>query len=152
MSQKSMTGPGSSTGPVGWISILAWFLVLLMVALLVWVSVQRVGVSFQGNTAAASSGDSPALPQQTKIDVALPEYNPAEDTNFVARAVNFHTIIPEDKKGLVTYYTVEAGDLVTGIAKQFRLKPETILWANYDLLQDNPNNLTIGQQLKNPQC
>ena len=33
------------------------------------------------------------------------------------------------------------------IANQFDLKPETVLWGNYEVLQDNPQFLRPGQQL-----
>ena len=46
---------------------------------------------------------------------------------------------------IIGSYVVEAGDSVFSIAKQYDIKPETILWANEDLLQDNPNDLSIGQ-------
>jgi murein DD-endopeptidase MepM/ murein hydrolase activator NlpD len=50
----------------------------------------------------------------------------------------------------IVEYTVKRGDALFGIAKQYNIKPETILWANYDLLQDSPDSLRIGQVLKIP--
>jgi murein DD-endopeptidase MepM/ murein hydrolase activator NlpD len=47
-------------------------------------------------------------------------------------------------------YTVESGDSVFAIAKKFNLKPESILWANYDQLQDAPDSLAPGMTLKIP--
>jgi murein DD-endopeptidase MepM/ murein hydrolase activator NlpD len=48
----------------------------------------------------------------------------------------------------VITYTVELGDSLFSIADKFELKPETILWGNYETLQDNPHMLKTGQQLK----
>jgi len=42
---------------------------------------------------------------------------------------------------------VVAGDTIFGIALKFGLRPETILWSNYKTLKDNPDLLSIGQQL-----
>jgi hypothetical protein len=47
----------------------------------------------------------------------------------------------------VITYTVQAGDTVIGIAGQFGLKPETILWSNYNVLADDPHRLQVGQVL-----
>ncbi len=47
----------------------------------------------------------------------------------------------------VVTYTVHEGDTVSGIAAQFNLQPETVLWANYDQLLDNPDFLFPGMKL-----
>lgn len=44
-------------------------------------------------------------------------------------------------------YTVVEGDTIGRIASTFNLKPETVLWANYDLLLDDPDYLLTGMQL-----
>jgi murein DD-endopeptidase MepM/ murein hydrolase activator NlpD len=45
-----------------------------------------------------------------------------------------------------TYLVVE-GDTLSGIAAQFNLQPQTVLWANYDLLFDSPDFLLPGMVL-----
>ena len=47
-------------------------------------------------------------------------------------------------------YTVHEGDTLFGIAGAFGLRPETILWSNYKTLRDNPDLLSIGQELVIP--
>lgn len=44
-------------------------------------------------------------------------------------------------------YTVLGGDTVSGIAARFGLQPETVLWANYAQLFDNPDMLLPGMEL-----
>jgi murein DD-endopeptidase MepM/ murein hydrolase activator NlpD len=44
-------------------------------------------------------------------------------------------------------YNVIAGDTLFGIALKFGLRPETVLWSNYTTLKDNPDLISIGQQL-----
>lgn len=44
-------------------------------------------------------------------------------------------------------YTVISGDTLFGIALKFGLRPETVLWSNYGTLKDNPDMISIGQQL-----
>ena len=50
----------------------------------------------------------------------------------------------------VLSYTVEKGDSIFKISKQFDIKPETILWANPETLNDNPELLSIGMTLNIP--
>ena len=49
-------------------------------------------------------------------------------------------------RGILTY-TVESGDTLFGIAGDFGLSPESILWSNYGTLRDDPDLLSIGQRL-----
>ncbi|NCP16324.1 LysM peptidoglycan-binding domain-containing protein, partial [bacterium] len=55
----------------------------------------------------------------------------------IPRLVSLNTSIPEQARYYSEEYKVKRGDSVFGIAKQFNIKPETLLWANYDLLQDS---------------
>ncbi len=66
------------------------------------------------------------------------------------RHINIHTIIPTRPRDTAITYTVSVGDSVFGIAKDFNLKPETVLWANYDQLKDNPDMLSPGMVLNIP--
>ncbi len=47
-------------------------------------------------------------------------------------------------------HIVQPGDTVFGIALQYGLLPETVLWSNYLTLKDNPDLLSLGQELKIP--
>ena len=47
-------------------------------------------------------------------------------------------------------YTVAKGDSVFGIAVEFKIKPETLLWANYATLNDNPDMISPGVELNIP--
>ncbi len=67
--------------------------------------------------------------------------------NGIPRLAMLHTIIPARPRTEVTTYTVQAGDTVYGIAEQFGLDAETILWGNYYVLADNPHKLSPGQVL-----
>jgi len=52
-------------------------------------------------------------------------------------------------RGIVTH-TVASGDTLFGIAGDFDVSPESILWSNYGNLRDDPDLLSIGQQLLIP--
>ncbi len=79
----------------------------------------------------------------------LPELIPSK-LAAVNRTYELHTNIPERSKVAGQDYVVESGDLVFAIATYFNLDPETILWSNYDVLNDNPDYLNIGQKLYIP--
>jgi murein DD-endopeptidase MepM/ murein hydrolase activator NlpD len=70
----------------------------------------------------------------------------ANGGDILMRAAVPHTIIPERPRDEVTHYTVQSGDTIFGIAAQFGLAPETIMWAN-GRLEDNPDLLRVGQEL-----
>lgn len=72
------------------------------------------------------------------------------DQVVVLPQANPYTAIPSrERRGIITY-TVQAGDTLFGIAGQFGLRPESILWANYDTLEDNPHLLKPGLDLAIP--
>jgi murein DD-endopeptidase MepM/ murein hydrolase activator NlpD len=65
----------------------------------------------------------------------------------IPRLAQVHTIIPSRPRQEVEKYTVVEGDTIFGIAEKFGLRPETVLWANYYILLDNPHTLQPGQEL-----
>ena len=65
----------------------------------------------------------------------------------IPRLAQVHTIIPSRPRQEVEKYTVVEGDTIFGIAEKFGLKPETVLWANYYTLLDDPHALQPGQEL-----
>lgn len=71
-----------------------------------------------------------------------------EITQGIPRNAQIHTILPNRPRFEITEYTVENGDTIIGIAEKFGLKPETILWGNYDTLADDPHRLQVGQVLR----
>jgi len=53
------------------------------------------------------------------------------------------TLAPEENtRTQVITYTIQNGDTIFGIAEEFNLKPETILWGNPDTFED-PTNISI---------
>ncbi len=68
-------------------------------------------------------------------------------TRGIHRAAVIHTTIPTRARVDVLNYIVEQGDSLFAIAETFGLKPETVLWGNFDTLADNPHTLQPGQEL-----
>lgn len=68
----------------------------------------------------------------------------------ITREADLHTIIPNRPQVEVRSYVVVPGDSVFEIANKFHIKPESLLWANYDQLNDNPDLISLGMELKIP--
>ncbi len=66
------------------------------------------------------------------------------------RVLKLKTDIPERARTKILTHTVERGDSVFGISKSYGIKPDTLLWANYDVLNDTPDSLRTGQELYIP--
>ncbi|GEM_PF-142623 len=72
-----------------------------------------------------------------------------DQTDVLPQANPFTTVPSRERRGVISY-TVQAGDTLFGIAGQFGLRPESVLWANFDTLQDNPHLLQPGLELALP--
>ena len=68
----------------------------------------------------------------------------------IGRNLTLRTIIPERPRYVVAEHTVGRGDSVFAISKEFSIKPDTLLWANYDTLNDSPDSIRPGQELNVP--
>ena len=92
-----------------------------------------------------------AAPAEEQLEVAMPALGGPETFLSIERSIQLKTNIPADKPRYnIEEYRVSRGDSIFAIAESFKLKPETVLWANYDVLQDDPHSLKPGQVLKIP--
>jgi LysM repeat protein len=72
------------------------------------------------------------------------------DQLTVAPLANPFTVVPNRPRKDTIIYTVQPNDILSQIAVLYSLNVETILWANTDILHDDPHNLTPGMALKIP--
>lgn len=92
-----------------------------------------------------------AGPDEEMPQVIMPTLGVPQDLGFIEREIQIKTNIPADKPRYdVQEYRVVRGDSVFAIAESFKVTPETVLWANYDVLQDDPHSLAPGMVLKIP--
>lgn len=68
----------------------------------------------------------------------------------ITRRADLRTVIPNRPNDVVREYTVIKGDSVFEIAARYKIKPESLLWANYDQLNDNPDLIALGMVLNIP--
>jgi murein DD-endopeptidase MepM/ murein hydrolase activator NlpD len=132
-----------------WVYWGAWVIAIALVVVAAYLGWQ-VGSVKAGNSEQVISPivSEPISDQQTQVD--LPELSQLSEQPAIYRQTNLHTIIPTRPRQDPRDYTVETGDSVFAIAKGFGLTPESVLWANYDLLNDNPDQLSPGMSLNIP--
>jgi hypothetical protein len=82
-----------------------------------------------------------------KLDLAPLELYEGDPSGGVLRETNLETIIPTRPRVDVITYTVKSGDTLFVIAENYGLKPETVLWGNFEVLNDNPHLLAPDQEL-----
>jgi murein DD-endopeptidase MepM/ murein hydrolase activator NlpD len=128
---------------------LLWGIAILMVALAVFVALNRPPIVFSKSPDPKVIKPTVAATSSAVTDAVLPELAPVR-LAALSRASELHTDIPKRPNAEGQNYVVENGDSVFAIAKYFGLKPETILWANYSVLNDNPDALGLGQKLLIP--
>ncbi len=91
-------------------------------------------------------------PSQGPTPIPVSTVNPATLIDLssagIVREANIHTNIPSRPRQDITTYVVQKGDTISGIADMYGLQPKTIFAANYAILQDDPENLKAGENLK----
>jgi murein DD-endopeptidase MepM/ murein hydrolase activator NlpD len=89
--------------------------------------------------------------EEEQPDVSMPALGEPQKLASIEREIRIKTNVPADKpRYSIEEYRVVRGDSVLAIAESFKVKPETVLWANYDVLQDDPHSLAPGMVLKIP--
>ena len=134
------------------VSGIAWLVALSLVVVAAYMGWQRLPARATApvEKAVARAVTSPEAGDTSTSLVRLPQYVSLEQAQAVLRKVMLHTTIPERPAVKITQYTVEQGDSLFEIASNFKIKPETLLWANYDQLNDNPDMISIGMELNVP--
>lgn len=97
-----------------------------------------------------SPGDQPGQTSEASMETAI--HTPAGVTDETgAEAVEEP---PEPVSPVLPFgikkYRVGQGDSLFGIADKFGIRPETILYSNYEVLQDKPHTLKSGMELYVP--
>ena len=116
-----------------------------MVLLLAVVAFQKISgvsiVSFIKNL---------TTPAESQTISSLPSLAETQSYQSISRKANLNTNLPKGYRKSVVEYTVERGDSIFGISSEFSIKPESILYANYATLNDDPHTISIGTKLEIP--
>jgi murein DD-endopeptidase MepM/ murein hydrolase activator NlpD len=119
---------------------------LLLIFLFLGGSALRSSLSSASSAATGSAAQAFPVTRQTEDAQPLPAIPPHGLNPYIARAAEPHTAMADARRDVVTY-TVREGDYLFAIADKFHIKPETILWSNYSVLNDNPEVIVPGQVL-----
>jgi LysM repeat protein len=146
--QETKVQPAESTETTrssakSWVTVLSWIGTLLVVAVL-------LSVLFQFNPFKKAVEQAEPVQVVENNPVDLPEIATGKVDYALVRSVEPDTILPEGTRHFAIRYTVEEGDTIFGIAHKFNLEAESILYANYDLLNDDPTYLSPGWVLTIP--
>ena len=129
-------------------NIISWSVTLVLVAGLVFGTLLWKRST---STIQALAPQPTSAPDQEQPDIPMPALGGAEAFLSIGRNIQLKTNIPADKpRYSIEEYRVTRGDSIFAISESFKLKPETVLWANYDVLQDDPHSLKPGQVLTIP--
>ena len=105
----------------------------------------------------AQSMQSQAIPvvvipdyQQIASEVNLPIFQPGMSSNELVRNQNLYTEGDQNFRTEAIQHTVVSGDSIWALSETYNVSIESILYANYDILQDKSDNLVIGQVITIP--
>ncbi len=152
-----MTEKHTTRSKTRWENALRWVIntlvvfIVIITGLLGWDYYLHGGSSLNQNRPASVTQIPPTqpIPTQTSIQIDLPPYSGGSilPDSSLTRVVMLDTEIPSRPRVDVITYTVQLGDSLFSIADDFGLKPETVLWGNFELLEDNPHLIKTGQSL-----
>jgi murein DD-endopeptidase MepM/ murein hydrolase activator NlpD len=129
-------------------SIISWAVTVILVAGMILGALKW---KESNSMPQALSPISTAGPDRKLPQVPMPALGGSLAFTSIEREIQIKTNVPADKPRYeVEEYRVVRGDSVFAIAESYKLQPETILWANYDVLQDDPHGLAPGMVLKIP--
>ena len=83
-------------------------------------------------------------------DPGLPAYEGVAPVEGLSKSAGTHTDAYIASRYDFQEYSVVTGDTIFGISESFGLTAETILWTNFNVLQDNPAAIYPGQVLTIP--
>lgn len=150
--QRGQVEPANLT-LLTWVSRLMWGIAVLMIALTAFLVWRRTPIVLSAPSDPELEGiqnqAEPVMPVADSI-ASLPEFTLAGQVAAISRSIDYDTVMPVQSREGIIEYTVVAGDSIFGIAQKFDLKPETILWANYETLNDDPHMISIGLTLNIP--
>jgi hypothetical protein len=137
-----------------WVSGITWFIAIGLVAVAGYLGWERWGGT--GNPQQLPAAEvvfrptsTPLIQEGVQVKV-LPLMDAIEPVDAILRRAAMYTNIPNRPRQDVIEYPVSLGDSVFGIAFEFNVDPETVLWSNYDQLKDNPHALSTGMILRIP--
>ena len=131
-----------------WYNLVSWGITGIIVVGLLAFAFLRLQ---QPQTVVAAPLDEPQQTDTSSVQPASGNTAPSPMSDFaIGRKLTLKTIIPERPRYQVLKRTVLRGDSIFGISKEFNITPDSLLWANYETLKDDPHSLRPGMELNIP--
>jgi murein DD-endopeptidase MepM/ murein hydrolase activator NlpD len=128
--------------------VLSWCATALVVVALLGTTLWWKGQAPASASAPSAQGASAA---QDLTSIGLPAPGSSRSTSSsIPRGLALKTSISAKAGTKPIAYRVLQGDSLFGIAKQYDIKPDSILYSNEATLNDNPSNLSPGMELVIP--
>ena len=143
--EQGETSSQPKTYPV-WLIAATWVIAFLMITLLGFSLYQY----FTGHSLLTFIQFLTKTTAESQTPSALPVFTPTKAYDSVVRSTDPETVLPTGSRQNVVEYQVESGDTLFGLAKTYSLEPESILWANFSALHDNPHLISLGVTLTIP--
>ena len=119
-------------------------LTVVLIAVVVWL----IRLFFAQGPSTASAVDAGEPVPTLVVEGSIPVQQEILDSFAgVPRLAQVDTTIPSRPRQEIIKYEVVEGDTIFGIAQNFGLEPQTVLWSNYYILLDDPHALQPGQEL-----
>jgi len=133
-------------------SILSWIVTLALVAGILFVAYTNKDAFVE--SAPPVIIEATIAPEENNSSATVSGGNAVtieSNANAIRRKITLKTRIPEERPIYeVIQYIVARGDSTFSIATDNNIEPETLLWANYETLEDSPDSLRVGQELNIP--
>lgn len=133
------------------VTVASWVTaIMLCFALLTMLFWQpRIAQSMQSQPDPAALANAPDY-QQVAAEADLPAFQPEMPSGELNRDQSLYTEGDQNFRTEAIQHTVVSGDSIWGLSDKYNVSIESILYANYDLLQDKMDNLLIGQVITIP--
>jgi murein DD-endopeptidase MepM/ murein hydrolase activator NlpD len=119
-------------------------LTVVLIAVVVWL----IRLFFAQGPSTAGAVDAGEPVPALVVEGSVPVQQEIIDSfSGVPRLAQVDTTIPSRPRQEIIKYEVVEGDTIFGIAQNFGLEPQTVLWSNYYVLLDDPHALQPGQEL-----
>jgi hypothetical protein len=123
--------------------------VIVLFGYLLWMRINHKNIFSNFEKAQIQEKSIPPTPNDTQLSIEFPpinSHNPENVQGIPRRALMMTTIPSRPRTDIITY-TVETGDSLFSIAENFKIQATTLLWGNFETLEDNPHLLKPGQIL-----